>query len=111
MLQNLILHRKSCNHPLSVRDSLTAPLRASLTVACKKGITESSGKLQGLVDLLRQCEIIASDESDEKQKPKSRKQQEEGQYEGLLSLPVDSAEAQAEAEPPQEHRALIFCQM
>ena len=47
--------------------------------------------MQGLVDLLKQCEIIEAEENTGEEgiskKKQGKKAQEETQYEGLLSLP------------------------
>jgi len=76
-------------------------------------IVENSGKLQGLVDLLRQCEIISSSDDadasiDKPGKGKSKKAQEETQYEGLLNLPDEDVK-ETVLEGESKHRALIFC--
>ena len=81
--------------------------------------------MQGLVDLLKQCEIIEAEDNgdDGPKKKQTTKQQEETQYEGLLSLPEISnphkTEQETELESPMDarqqgslesgHRAPIFC--
>ena len=65
ILQNLMLHRKVCNHPMFVREQLTQQLRAQLDAQMKgkrgQSIVDCSGKMIGLVDLLKQSEIITED--------------------------------------------------
>lgn len=57
ILQNLDLHRKVCNHPLFVRDNLPAELRNKLkpvaTMKNKEAVCDTSGKLLGLIDILK----------------------------------------------------------
>ena len=55
ILKNLILHRKVCNHPLFVMDLLCKKLPS-------KDLISHSAKLLGLIDLLKQCEMLSSQE-------------------------------------------------
>ena len=86
-----------------------------LNRALKHDFVGQSGKMLGLIDLLRECEIIQSDNGDphgeDQPKQKGKKQQDQA-FEGLLSLAADDEPL---SKLPQEssggHRALIFCQM
>lgn len=97
ILQNLILHRKVCNHPIFVQDICGQSPEArqiikDISKAAAKSndaLVQNSGKLQGLVDLLKESEIIQigedAGEGDGKKKP-SKKEMQEKEYEGLLQL-------------------------
>lgn len=88
----------------------------------KEDVVSGSGKLVGLVDLLKQCEIIEDvdqemAEENKARKGKAKKQaKEQEQYDDLLQvdekegdgLEQDQTTAPKAKEP---HRALIFCQM
>jgi len=63
-LRNLILHRKACNHPELLRDSLPDLFNSKAAKAYTSDYT-ASGKLQGLVEVLQQTEIISSGSTDE----------------------------------------------
>jgi hypothetical protein len=76
ILQNLTLHRRVCNHPEMVRESLSGDIGKQLSRASKQDFVSLSGKMLGLVDLLRECEIIQRDEepnADDAPKQKGRK--------------------------------------
>lgn len=95
ILQNLILHRKVCNHPVFVQDACSHAMKAVFSDLNKQmarsndAVVEHSGKLVGLLDLLRQSEIIESQEDNNgepESKKASRKATQEREYEGLLEI-------------------------
>ena len=67
ILQNLIMHRKVCNHPMFVAEELKDK-QITNYLSKKTGEElegyELSGKLMGLVDKLMECEIIERKEGD-----------------------------------------------
>jgi SNF2 family DNA or RNA helicase len=54
ILQNLIIHRKVCNHPSLVIDQIPNDLKNTLKYENNQFINDS-GKLLGLIDLLKEC--------------------------------------------------------
>ena len=83
-----------------------------------EAMLNTSGKLLGLVDLLKQCEIIENendgDDMDGEPKPKARGRKPKDQaaaeqFEGLIGLQDDESIGQKEQMQESAHRALIFC--
>ena len=62
----------------------------------------------GLVDLLKQLEIIVEEEVEE-DKAKGKKAKDENQFQGLFGLANDD-EVAASRPVDCHHRALLFCQ-
>ena len=58
-LANLIIHRKACNHPLLIKNTL----KQNLLEKFRGNLShyENSGKLIGLVEILQDCEIMKMD--------------------------------------------------
>lgn len=102
MFRNLIVHRKVINHPHLVKDSLGKALnpkaKQMMQLSPRQGHIELSAKLKGLVDLLRICGIIQSDEEEAKNAKK----------EAEVLQAIDEVGA---AQEEEGHRVLLFCQM
>jgi SNF2 family DNA or RNA helicase len=64
----LNIHRKVCNHPILINELLPGELK----IRQKKDIIGLSGKLSGLVDLLKECGIIDLPEEEEKKTNKKQ---------------------------------------
>lgn len=66
-MQNLIMHRKICNHPMFVAEEFRNTDKNILSHLTKKSKDEvfsydQSGKLLGLYDKLVECDIITVEE-------------------------------------------------
>ncbi|CDW76484.1 snf2 chromatin remodeling protein [Stylonychia lemnae] len=123
ILQNLILHRKVCNHPMFVAKEFSQDKNIMKHLGKKTEQEllsyENSGKLIGLYDKLVECEIIQEKKTETQTREESKSSHQGVDFEsgtnGSMLFDLASTSLSLEEKRIQDqnnrHRVLIFCQM